>query len=418
METIIKGVTITDPNGPHDGTTKDVLVRDGVIVDIQDAISSSPEATEWNEPGSHLSIGWMDLQADFADPGYEQKEGLENGLRAAKAGGFTHVVLNVNQHPVPDTKSNIAYLIARSAGLDAHLLPMGTVSKGRDGKQLSEMRDLAHAGAVAFSDDAPLNGVEMLRRALEYAHGLPHPIVTCPLELGLNAHPQMHEGITSTHMGVVGNPTASETMRIKRDLDILRYTGGKLHFSCISSAESVQLIREAKSEGLSVTCATSAHHLFFVDEDLSTFDGTLKTLPPFRAKADRLALCQGVLDGTIDALISDHRPEDLEHHDVEFMLASNGMAGIESVFPVALAGLSDASDAHSAIIRALTAGPRAALGLDVPHIEVGAAANLTWYHPTKTDAVPVVSAAENHPTYTERCTAFAGQGVVLGTVLG
>ena len=178
------------------------------------------------------------------------------------------------------------------------------------------------------------------------------------------------------------------------------------------------MIREAKSEGLSVTCATSAHHLFFVDEDLSTFDGTLKTLPPFRAKADRAALCQGVLDGTIDALISDHRPEDLEHHDVEFMLASNGMAGIESVFPVALAGLSDASDAHSAIIRALTAGPRAALGLEVPHIEVGAAANLTWYHPTKTDTVPVVSAAENHPIYTERCTAFAGQGVVLGTVLG
>jgi dihydroorotase len=155
-----------------------------------------------------------------------------------------------------------------------------------------------------------------------------------------------------------------------------------------------------------------------VDEDLSTFDGTLKTLPPFRTKADRVALCQGVLDGTIDALISDHRPEDLEHHDVEFMLASNGMAGIESVFPVALAGLSDASGAHSAIIRALTAGPRAALGLDVQHIEVGAAANLTWYHPTKTDAVPVVSAAENHPTYTERCTAFAGQGIVLGTVLG
>ena len=116
METIIKSVTIFDPNGPYDGTTKDVHVRDGVIVDIQDAISPSPEANEWSKPGAYLSIGWMDLQADFADPGFEQKEGLENGLRAAQAGGFTHVVLNVNQHPVPDTKSNIAYLIARSAG--------------------------------------------------------------------------------------------------------------------------------------------------------------------------------------------------------------------------------------------------------------------------------------------------------------
>ena len=418
METIIKSVTIFDPKGPHDGTTQDVHVRDGVIVNIQDAIPPSPAATEWDEPGAYLSIGWMDLQADFADPGYEQKEGLTNGLRAARSGGFTHVVLNVNQDPVPDTKSNIAYLIARSTGLDAHLLPMGTVSKGRDGKQLSEMRDLAQAGAVAFSDDAPLNSVEMLRRALEYSHGLPHPIVTCPLEMGLNANPQMHEGITSTHMGVVGNPTASETMRIKRDLDILRYTGGKLHFSCISSAESVQLIREAKSEGLSVTCATSAHHLFFVDADLSTFDGTLKTLPPFRGPEDRKALCSGLLDETIDALVSDHRPEDLEHHDVEFMLASTGMAGIESVFPVALAGLADAPNALGATVRALTVGPRSILGLDTPHIEVGAAANLTWYHPTKSGEVPLVSAGENRPNYDGRSTSFAKKGVVLGTTLG
>jgi dihydroorotase len=228
----------------------------------------------------------------------------------------------------------------------------------------------------------------------------------------------MHEGITSTHMGVVGNPTASETMRIKRDLDVLRYTGGRLHFSCISSAESVSLIREAKKEGLAVTCATSAHHLFFVDEDLSAFDGTLKTVPPFRSTADREALCAGVLDGTIDALASDHRPEDLEHHDVEFMLASNGMAGIESVFPVALASLGATPEAHSAIIQALTAGPRAVLGLDVPHIAVGAAANLTWYHPAQAGSETKVSAAENHPEYAGRTMEFTGLGAVLGTLLG
>ncbi|HBP44780.1 MAG TPA: dihydroorotase [Flavobacteriales bacterium] len=418
METIIKGVNITDPAGPHDGTTKDVHVRGGIIVDIQDVINPSKSVTEWNEPGAHLSIGWLDLQADFADPGFEQKEGLENGLRAARSGGFTHVVLNVNQHPVPDTKSNLAYLIARSADCDAHLFPMGTVSQGRNGRQLAEMRDLSEAGAVAFSDDAPINSVEMLRRALEYSHDLPQPIVSCPLELGLNANPQMHEGMVSTQMGVVGNPTTSETMRVKRDLEILRYAGGKLHFSCISSMESVQLIREAKSEGLSVTCATSAHHLFFLDEDLSSFDGTLKTLPPFRTSADREALCNGLLDETIDALVSDHRPQDLEHHDVEFILASNGMAGIESVFPVAMAGLAHKSDAHNAIIRALTIGPRSVLGLDTPHIEVGAVANLTWYHPTQTGDVPATSAAENRPNYHERSIAFSGKGVVLGTVLG
>jgi dihydroorotase len=178
------------------------------------------------------------------------------------------------------------------------------------------------------------------------------------------------------------------------------------------------LIREAKKEGLAVTCATSAHHLFFVDEDLSAFDGTLKTVPPFRSTADREALCAGVLNGTIDALASDHRPEDLEHHDVEFMLASNGMAGIESVFPVALASLGATPEAHSAIIQALTAGPRAVLGLDVPHIAVGAAANLTWYHPAKAGSETKVSAAENHPEYAGRTTEFTGLGAVLGTLLG
>lgn len=420
METIIKGVTIIDPNGPHHGTRKDIRIQDGTIAAIEDALEASPNAEVWHEEGAYLSSGWVDLQADFADPGFEQKEGLENGLKAAAAGGFTHVVLNVNQDPVPDTKSNIAYLVSRAQGQSTRLLPLGTVSKGAKGKQLSEMRDLAAAGAVGFSDDAPLDSVEMLRRALEYSHGMDQPVMTCPLELGLNAHPQMHEGVTSTHMGVVGNPHVSETMRVKRDLDVLRYTGGKLHFTCISTAESVQLIREAKAEGLQVTCATSAHHLFFVDEDLSTFDGTIKTLPPFREAADREALCAGVLDGTIDAIISDHRPEDREHHDVEFMLASHGMVGIETVYPVAKAALAHAEEgaAEAAIIRALTAGPRAVLGWDAVHIEVGATADLTWFHPTHPATSHRVTKGENAPDYAQRHVAYPGTGAALRTLRG
>ena len=420
MEIIIKGVTIIDPQGPHHGSKKDVQIQDGVIAAIEDDIKSSEKASTWQEEGACLSIGWMDLQADFGEPGHEPKEGLENGLQAANAGGFTHVALNVNQHPVPDTKSNIAYLISRTEGSSTRLLPLGTVSKGRHGKQLAEMRDLAQAGAVGFSDDAPLDSVEMLRRALEYSHGMNPPVMTCPLELGLNAHPQMHEGITSTHMGVVGNPHVSETMRIKRDLDVLRYTGGKLHFTCISTAESVQLIREAKAEGLQVSCATSAHHLFFVDEDMSAFDGTLKTRPPFREQHDREALCAGVLDGTIDAIVSDHRPEDLEHHDVEFMLATFGMVGIETVYPVAKAALAhaQADAAEAAIVRALTAGPRAVLGWDVPHIEVGAPADLTWFHPTQSGAQHRITKGANRPEYGNRAIAYSGSGTVLRALRG
>jgi len=414
METLIKGVIIADPQSPHHGAVRDVLIQDGMIARIDAHIDPGSSIQVWDEPGSLLSVGWMDLQADFADPGQEQKEGLESGAKAAQAGGFTHVVLNTGQEPSPDHKSEIAYLYARAAVLETVLLPMGSLSQRHEGKQLAELFDLAEAGAVAFSDDGPVNRTELLRRALEYTEALAQPIITCPLDLGLNARPQMHEGITSTLMGVVGTPHISETMRIKRDLDILRYTGGRLHFSCISTAESVALVREAKKEGLRITCATSAHHLFFIDEDLERFDGTLKVLPPFRLNSDREALCAGVLDGTIDAIISDHRPEDLEHHDVEFALAPFGIAAIESVFPVAMSALG--STGQDAIIRALTSGPRDVLGMEVPRIEEGQLADLTWFHPTKPWHHQKSSKAANHTTYGDRSTSFSGAGTPLGVI--
>lgn len=416
METIIKGVTIADVGSAHHGKQRDVLIKNGIIAGLEEHIETPANAQIWDEPGSRLSTGWVDLQADFADPGNEQKEGLENGCRAAQAGGFTHVVLNVGQHPVPDNKGAIAYLQSRSAEFASHIWPLASLSQGQKGEQLSEMYDLAAGGAVGFTDDGPVNRTELLRRALEYTTGMSTPVITCPLNLGLNAHPMMHEGEQSTLMGVVGNPSISETMRIKRDLDILRYTGGKLHFSCISAAESVSLIRLAKAEGLPVTCATSAHHMFFIDEDLADFDGTLKVMPPFRSETDRKALCEGVLDGTIDAIISDHRPEDLEHHDVEFTLAPFGLTSIESVYPVALSALGTTEKAQAALIRALTSGPRSVLGMAVPSIEVNQPADLTWYHPEKAWKSTHVSHGVNRASYSGRQQGFQGTGTPLGTL--
>lgn len=415
METILKGVIINDPNSIHHLKQKDVRISHGMLVAIEDQLETNANDEILEQPGSMLSIGWMDLQTDFADPGREQMEGLENGASAAAAGGFTHVVINTDQSPAPDTKSAIVYLNSRAQGLPARVLPMGTISLNREGNQLSEMDDLKKAGAVGFTDDRPIDNTELLRRALEYAVNLNTPIVTLPLDFGLNSNPMMHEGASSIHMGVVGNPSASETMRIKRDLDVLRYAGGKLHFSCISTAESVELIQAAKDEGLQVTCSTSAHHLFFVDEDLARFDGTLKTMPPFRAETDRKALCKGVIDGTIDAVISDHRPQDLEHHDVEFMLAPFGLSSIESVYPVARAGLSSLKDGEDALIRALTSGPRQVLGLQIPKIEAGERADLTWYHPDLVWLGSAVSIGANRPDYSDRKTPFNGSGKPLRT---
>lgn len=417
-EIVIKGVTISDPGGPHHGTCQDIRIHKGVIQEIGTHLQVSTKTSIWEAQGSCVSMGWMDLQADFCDPGQEQKEGLENGAEAALYGGFAHVVLNTGQFPCADSKSAVTYLKSRSANFVTEVLPMAAISVNRDGNQLAEMYDLAAAGAIMYSDDGPLDRTEMLRRALEYAQGVDKRVAVCPLDMGLNAHATMHEGATSTHMGVVGNPTSSETMRIMRDLEVLRYAGGKLHFTVISSKESVELIRAAKKEGLDVTCATTAHHLWFIDEDLALFDGTLKVMPPFRTGADRKALIKGLRDGTIDALISDHRPEDLEHHDVEFTLAPWGMAGIESAYAVAQGAIqSDGSKDDSALVRALTAGPRHVVGYPVTHIDVDAPADVTWFMPHGAWLHAGISNGVNVPNYATK-KGMTPTGQPLGVIRG
>lgn len=382
---IIKKALVIDPQSEHNGLVRDILIEAGTISAIAPELNAPSEAIEWHADGAAVSQGWIDLQSHFYDPGAEHKEGLENGAKAGAHGGFTQVVLNANPHVTPDNKSAVSFLQVQAQDYACTLRPMANVSQKSKGKTLSEMHDLTSAGAVAFSDDAPINETEMLRRALEYAHDLPQPIISMPLDMGLNAGAQMHEGATSTHMGVTGNPTESEVIRVQRDLEVLKYTGGRLHFAVISSAESVELIRGAKARGLNVTCATTANHLRFLDEDLHAFDGTLKVMPPFRSKNDREALRQGVIDGTIDAIVSDHRPEDLEHHDVEFSLASFGMACIESTFPVALCALQATSkeNALASAVNALSYGPRKVLSLENQPIMPGESADLTWFHPNQ-----------------------------------
>ncbi|MDA0303130.1 MAG: amidohydrolase family protein [Bacteroidetes bacterium] len=384
METILlKSVRIIDPNGPHHGAVRDVLIQSGAIAEISEQIEAPSKTQIWDQPGSAISASWIDGQADFCDPGHEPNEGLENGLQAALSGGFGHVVLNSGTQPPPDHKSAIHYILKRSADSPCHAHPLACISQGRLGDQLAELHDLSQSGAAGFSDDRPIDRTEMLRRALEYSESINLPVITCPLDHGLSSDALMHEGITSTRMGVTGNPGSSEIMRVQRDLEILRYAGGRLHFSILSTAEAVQLVRSAKKEGLQVTCGTTAHHLIFIDEDLSSFDGTLRVSPPFRSNADRKALCQGILDGTIDILVSDHRPQDLEHHDVEFALSPTGMVGIESLFAEGFTALSEASSAAKAVdavVRSLTVGPREAFGWPAVRIEVGAAVDLTWFH--------------------------------------
>ena len=384
---LLKSVRVHDPKGPWHNQVVDVLLDQGQIADVA-ANLDAPQATSLHVEGSSLSVGWIDGQAHFREPGEETKEGIASGLNAAALGGFTSVAVLPSTSPCVDHTSAVRNVLALSQrahdlGIPSTALPMACLSEGGHGQQLSEMHDMSEAGAVAFTDDAPQNRVSMLQRALTYSEVHGKVVMDVPLDRDFNTGGLMHEGLVSTEMGLIGIPSEAETSRVARNLDVLRYAGGRLHFSVVTAAESVRLIREAKKEGLNVTCATTAPHLIYCDEDLRNFEGTLRVHSPFRSAEDRESLRKGVLDGTIDMVVSDHRPEDLEHHDVEFMLSPEGIASLPSAFALALTGLEASGASHdqavSALIAALTTGPEHVLSLDQRHVEQGAPCDLTWF---------------------------------------
>ena len=386
---LLKSVHVHDPEGPWHERVVDLRIENGRIEDIGTHLDPG-NARVLHMDGSHVSAAWVDAQVHFRDPGLETKEGLTSGLRAAAAGGFGAVGILPSTHPCMDNTAAVTSLLAKATrahadGIPTRALPLAHISEGGHGHQITEMHDLHTAGSVAFTDDAPLNRVGLLQRALTYSEVHGKAVMDLPLDDDLNAGGVMHEGPTSTAMGVTGIPAEAESLRVSRDLDILRYAGGHLHFSVISSADSVQLVREAKRAGLRVTCGTTALHLAFCDEDLQGFVGTLRVTPPLRSGADRAALREAVLDGTVDVVTSDHRPEDLETHDVEFMLSPDGVAGLPSAFALALSGLTahngNSDAALRALLRAFTSGGHKVLSQTSGGVTKGSVANLTWFHP-------------------------------------
>ncbi|MEY3398240.1 MAG: hypothetical protein RL220_834 [Bacteroidota bacterium] len=376
MKTLIKSVTILDKRSPHHGKKRDVLIEKGRITDIASTISNA-KGRVIQDKELYLSPGWIDMQADFADPGYEFREELYSGTRAARAGGFTRVVLLPSVLPVADTKGAIEYLTRRSPLNGVHLLPAGALSEQMQGKQMAELFDMHLSGAVAFTDGKESVGTELLVRSLEYTRNFDGLVITFPLDKGVNPKGQMHEGKTSVSMGVKGLPGLSEEIRISRDLDLLRYAGGRLHISLISSARSVQLIRQAKKEGLNVTCGIAAHQLSFTDADMAGFDSNLKVLPPFRENSDIKAIIEGLKDGTIDVICSDHSPYDTEHKKREFEDASFGISGIQTAFNAILSSAKGLPVER--IADALSTRPAGILKVDLPVIDKGADAELTLF---------------------------------------
>ncbi|TXI76715.1 MAG: dihydroorotase [Flavobacteriales bacterium] len=418
-ETLLRNVKVVDPTGPHHDTTVDILIRNGVIAKVAARISAK-DARAVNYEGAHASPGWVDLRAHFRDPGEEWKAGLANGLDAAAAGGFTAVAVLPSTKPVTDDRAGIGYLLQRAQGHPVQLLPIGALTQGLKGEQLAELYDQQQAGAVAFGDDQrTIRNSRLMMLALQYSSGVgAAPVMVYPNDPDLSRGGQMHEGPMSTRVGLKGLPPVAETLQLQRDLALQAYAGGHLHVSTISTAESVALIREAKARKQHITASVAAHNLLLDDGCLRGFETCYKVTPPLRDLEHIEALRDGVKDGTIDAIVSDHRPEDREHKVLEFGQAAFGIIGLETAFAVANTAVKGRMSLRRLIER-FTHGPRAVLGTPLVHIVEGTTANLTLFDPELNwvcGEQDLVSKSHNTPFLGQRLTGRP-LGIVSGTIV-
>lgn len=418
-ETLLRNVKVVDPTGPHHDTTVDILIRNGVIAKVAARISAK-DARAVNYEGAHASPGWVDLRAHFREPGEEWKAGLANGLGAAAAGGFTAVAVLPSTKPVTDDRAGIGYLLQRAQGHPVQLLPIGALTQGLKGEQLAELYDQQQAGAVAFGDDQrTIRNSRLMMLALQYSSGVgAAPVMVYPNDPDLSRGGQMHEGPMSTRLGLKGLPPVAETLQLQRDLALQAYAGGHLHVSTISTAESVALIREAKARKQHITASVAAHNLLLDDGCLRGFETCYKVTPPLRDLEHIEALRDGVKDGTIDAIVSDHRPEDREHKVLEFGQAAFGIIGLETAFAVANTAVKGRMSLRRLIER-FTHGPRAVLGTPLVHIVEGTTANITLFDPELNwvcGEQDLVSKSHNTPFLGQRLTGRP-LGIVSGTIV-
>ncbi|SEQ97717.1 dihydroorotase [Hyunsoonleella jejuensis] len=333
MNILIKSATILDSKSDFHNTTQDILVEGGLITKIGSNLKNPKKHKEVSFDNLHISSGWFDSSVAFGEPGFEERETIDNGIKTAALSGFTSVALNPNTHPIIDTSSDVSFVKSKASNKAVKVLPIGALTKGSESTDLAELFDMKNAGAVAFYDyKKPLSNPNLLKIALQYASNFNGLVCSFPQENKISGNGVMNENVTSTSLGLKGNPALAEELQVARDLFLLEYTGGKLHIPTISTAKSVALIREAKAKKLDVSCSVAIHNLYFTDERLTDFDTDFKVKPPLRTQDDIDALVEGVKDGTIDMVTSDHNPLDIELKKVEFDHAAYGTIGLESAF--------------------------------------------------------------------------------------
>jgi len=329
---LLKNITVLDKTSEHNGKKVNVLIENGKISKIGAAVEDAAlEIIDFS--GSYLAPGFCDLYVNINDPGFEYREDISSVANAAIAGGFTTICATANNHPITQTKAQVEYILNNAKNTPITILPIGAVTENFDGKTPTEMLDMHYAGAIAFSD-VP-HGIKdsgVLLRALQYVQPFNGLIITMPFDKTLVGDGQVNESEVSVRMGMKGITNLSEYSVVQRDIELLKYTGGKLHFVGISTKESIELIRKAKAEQLNVTCSVFVHHLISDESDVKNFDSNYKVFPPLRTQDDQQALIEGLKDGTIDCTSTQHTPLNIDEKNVEFEVADFGIIGLETAF--------------------------------------------------------------------------------------
>ncbi|MBL4662279.1 MAG: dihydroorotase [Flavobacteriaceae bacterium] len=375
MKTLLKSAIIVDPTSKHHGKKRDVLIDKGIIKKIAATITEAGAKTI-SLKNLHISQGWFDPSTSFGEPGYEERENLDNGLKTAAMSGFTAVAVNSNTHPVTQSKSHVKFLKSKAEGNPVTLLPIGALTLESNGQDLAELFDMHNEGCIAFYDyKKPVANANMLKIALLYAQNFNGLVQSFPFDVSVAKNGVVNEEENSTRLGLKGIPALSEELQITRDLYLLEYTGGRLHIPTISTEKSVRLIKEAKKKGLNISCSVSINNLCLTDDLLENFDTNYKVLPPLRTSKDVKALLKGLKDGTINGVTSDHNPIDVEHKRIEFDHAYFGSIGLENCFG-ALLGATD----METTIQGLT-GLKNVFGIEENTIKEGEIANITMFSP-------------------------------------
>ncbi len=409
MNILVKSATIIDTKSEFHNTTQDLLIENGVITQIGHNLKNPKKYDEVTFENLHISQGWFDSSVSFGEPGYEDRETIVNGLKTAALSGFTTVAVNANTYPIVDCNADVTFIKTKAANNAVNLLPIGALTVNSKSEDLAELYDMQMAGAVAFYDyKKPITNPNLLKIALQYASNFGGLVCSFPQENSIAGHGVMNENITSTTLGLKGIPALAENMQVARDLFLLDYTNGKLHIPTISTAKSVALIREAKQKKLDITCSVAIHNLYFNDSNLTDFNTHFKVLPPLRTDKDIKALIEGVKDGTIDMVTSDHNPLNIELKKTEFDHAAYGSIGLESAFG-ALQNLFTTKKT----IDLLTKG-KTRFGVAQHPINVGEKADITLFNPTKTynfSSANIVSKSKNAIFENESL-----KGTVYGTI--